>query len=82
MNQEQNTTSNREINVEEYPLQKPDPQVIPRPTIWPVTTAFGVMFLFWALIASLGLLIPGILITVLGVAGWVSDLKPDDDERD
>lgn len=82
MNQKQDIITNKEINQEVYPLQKADPQVIPKPTIWPVTTAFGVMFLFWGLIASLGLIIPGILITGIGVAGWVSDLKPDNNERD
>ncbi|MFB6317248.1 hypothetical protein [Saccharicrinis sp. FJH54] len=82
MNPKQDITTNREIDTEQYPLQEADPQIIPKPTIWPITTAFGVMFLLWALIASLGLLIPGILITGIGVAGWISDLKPEEDERD
>ena len=60
----------------EYPLQKPDPEEIPRPTIWPIGLAFGILFIFWGFIASLGLTIAGFIVTVVSLTGWIADLKP------
>ena len=61
---------------EEYPLQKADPQEIPPPTIWPIGLAFGILFIFWGFIASLGLTFVGIIIMFVSLAGWIADLKP------
>jgi len=60
----------------DYPLQKAVPEKIPAPTIWPIGLAFGVLFIFWGFIASLGLTIAGIIITIVSLAGWIADLKP------
>ncbi len=65
------------INNKDYPLQKPDPEVIPEPTLWPIGLAFGVLFIFWGFIASPGLTIVGVIIAGVSVAGWISDLKPE-----
>ena len=61
---------------EDYPLQKSVPQEIPPPTIWPIGLAFGILFIFWGFIASLGLTFAGIIITIVSLAGWIADLKP------
>lgn len=61
---------------DEYPMYPADPQVIPEPTIWPIGLAFGLLFVIWGLIASLGLTIAGVLVTGVSLAGWISDLKP------
>ncbi len=62
--------------MDEYPLQKPDPEEIPEPSIWPIGLAFGVLLIFWGFIASLGLTMVGIVVFGVSLAGWVSDLKP------
>ncbi len=62
---------------DDYPLQKPDPGIIPEPTIWPIGLAFGILFIFWGFIASLGLSIAGIIIFGISLAGWIADLKPE-----
>jgi len=70
MNKEEIKISN------DYPLQKSDPEIIPPPTIWPVSLAFGVTFIFWGFISSLGLTFVGIVVFAIALAGWISDLKP------
>jgi len=60
----------------DYPPQKADPQEIPEPTIWPIGMAFGVLFIFWGFIASVGLTITGLIIIGVSLAGWITDLKP------
>ena len=60
----------------DYPLQKPDPEIIPEPTIWPIGLAFAVTFIFWGFISSLGLTFVGIIVFAIALAGWISDLKP------
>ncbi len=59
----------------DYPLQKSDPEIIPKPTIWPISLAFGITFIFWGFIAFIGLTFVGILITIVAIAGWITDLK-------
>lgn len=64
------------MDLEKYPLQKPDPEILPEPTIWPISLAFGILFLFWGFISSLGLSILGFLVMVVSIAGWIADLRP------
>jgi hypothetical protein len=61
---------------DEYPLQKPDPEVLPLSTLWPLSMAFGVSFIFWGFIAAAGLTITGLFVTGISLAGWISDLRP------
>jgi len=61
---------------EDYPMQKPDPEIIPEPTIWPIGLAFGILFIFWGFIASLGITLIGLMVTGVSLAGWIADLKP------
>ena len=66
---------------DEYPLQKPDPEIIPEPTIWPLALAFGLLFMLWGLITIIVLTFVGVILFGLGLAGWINDLKPDKYER-
>ena len=68
--------SKNKVQLDDYPLHDADPQIIPEPTIWPIGLAFGALFVFWGFIASLGLTIVGIVITIVSLAGWIADLKP------
>ncbi|HKJ44041.1 MAG TPA: hypothetical protein VKA27_18230 [Sunxiuqinia sp.] len=67
----------KEVQSTDYPLHKADPEIIPEPTIWPIGLAFGALFVFWGFVASLGLTIAGIIITIVSLAGWIADLKPE-----
>jgi len=68
--------SKDKIQSDDYPLYDADPQIIPEPTIWPIGLAFGVLFIFWGFIASPGLTIAGLVVTVVSLTGWIADLKP------
>lgn len=60
---------------DEYPLNPADPQEIPESTYWPVTLAFGVLFIFWGLITSLVITGVGLLLSGVAIAGWIIDLN-------
>lgn len=60
---------------DEYPLSPADPEIIPKPTFWPIFTAFGVLLLFWGLITSFILSLVGVVVLAFSISGWVSDLN-------
>ncbi len=64
-----------ELTNEEYPLTPADPQEIPEPTYWPITLAFGSLFLFWGLITTPIISVVGLLISGLAIAGWIIELN-------
>jgi cytochrome c oxidase subunit 1 len=50
---------------------------LPSPSYWPIVTAFGLPIVAYGLIFSLWLCIPGALIVITGLYGWVTE-HPDD----
>ncbi len=60
---------------DEYPLSPADPDEMPRPSFWPIFTAFGVLLLFWGLITSILIFAMGFVVVGFSVAGWISDLN-------
>ena len=59
--------------IERYPA---DPQDIPAPSFWPFILSFGVVFLFWGIITSFIVSLVGVIIMIIAIAGWISELKP------
>ncbi len=53
---------------------KPLPTVLPRPTYWPATLAFGIVFLLWGLVASPILTGTGLVVGIIGLIGWIREL--------
>ncbi|MFN2275762.1 MAG: hypothetical protein ACK2TX_13060 [Anaerolineales bacterium] len=53
---------------------QPKPEVLPRPTYWPVTLALGITFLFWGLVASPAITIIGLALSGIALAGWIGEL--------
>ena len=60
---------------DEYPLSPADPQKIPEPTYWPVTLAFGTLFIFWGLITTLIISCVGLLLAGVAIAGWIIEMN-------
>lgn len=60
---------------DEYPVSPADPQVIPQSTFWPITLAFGVMFIIWGLITSLIITGVGLLLSAFAIVGWINDMN-------
>lgn len=48
---------------------------LPRPTIWPAMIAFGTTLLGFGVMSSLTFAICGVVILLLGVAGWIQELR-------
>jgi hypothetical protein len=54
----------------------PNHILIPAPTAWPITLAFGFTLLVAGLITSLSILILGAILLIAGCAGWFLDVFP------
>jgi hypothetical protein len=48
---------------------------LPSPTIWPAMIAFGVTLFGFGVMSSLTFAICGAIILLLGVAGWIQELR-------
>lgn len=58
----------------------PRPEVVPRPTYWPSVLAAGICFGLWGLLTSVWLIVVGSAATLLAVAGWLGDVRHDENE--
>ncbi len=45
------------------------------PSVWPVTLAGGLSLAAFGLVTSLAFTIVGAVITLLGLAGWIGELR-------
>ena len=54
------------------------PEHLPKATFWPAGLALAITFTFWGLISSWVILVLGIALFVVSMAGWIDDLR---DER-
>jgi hypothetical protein len=53
----------------------PKPEAIPRATYVPAAMAFGLTFFFWGFITSPVVLVVGLGIVALSLAGWVREMR-------
>ncbi len=53
------------------------PPHMPAPTLWPVTIAAGLTLLAWGSVTSPVFSAVGALLVLLGIAGWVRELRRD-----
>jgi hypothetical protein len=53
---------------------RPDPEVVARPTYWPMVFGLGIAFFMWGLISNLFVLGLGLFFLLVGLVGWVLDL--------
>ncbi len=44
---------------------------LPQPSVWPATVSMGCTLLVWGLVASLVLIIFGLIVFACGITGWV-----------
>src|SRR5271155_293649 len=49
---------------------------LPAPTAWPIVLAFGISLLFAGMVTSASISILGGVLTLIGCAGWFSDVLP------
>jgi hypothetical protein len=53
-----------------YPL----PETIPRPTIWPAVLALGIVAGVWGVLTSLYVTGIGVIVSVVGIGGWIREI--------
>ena len=58
-----------------YELSPSEPQEMPRPTLWPIALAFGIIFSFWGILTSLIITAVGAGISVIALAGLIEEFK-------
>ena len=49
-------------------------EALPQPTYWPAVMAFGITLLFWGLVTSYLILVVGLIVLAVALAGWIGDL--------
>ncbi|WP_158795351.1 cytochrome c oxidase subunit 4 [Pedobacter sp. L105] len=54
---------------------KAKPAELPKPSYWPFFTALGFAFLLWGMVAGWILSVTGLLIIIVGLSGWINNLR-------
>lgn len=54
---------------------RPTLETLPRPTYWPVTLAFGVIFALGGIVTSYVVSLVGVGMIAIAIAGWVGELR-------
>jgi hypothetical protein len=60
--------------MEKSDWNRPKPESLPRPTYWPMVLAFGIVLIPFGLITSLVITGVGLLVFIVGLAGWIGEL--------
>ena len=58
-----------------YELTPARPEEMPKPTLWPIVLAFGIVFFFWGFLTSFIISGVAIVIVVFGLTGWIEEFK-------
>jgi len=51
------------------------PEAIPAPTVWPAALGLGTMFFAWGVIASSIILVVGLVLFGISLAGWIGEIR-------
>ena len=54
---------------------RPKPEVLPKPTFWPLILAAGITLSAWGIVTSYPILILGLGMTIVAVANWIGDIR-------
>jgi hypothetical protein len=59
----------------------PRPEILPKPTPWPVVVAFGSCLIAWGVVTSWIVSGVGLLAFIIGIRGWVVELADEQERR-
>lgn len=54
---------------------RPKPEVVPRPTYWPVIMALAITLIGLGIISSLLILVIGVVLFIVSLVGWIGDIR-------
>jgi hypothetical protein len=54
---------------------KPKPEALAEPTWWPAFLSLGATFIVWGLLASFIIVIIGLMVFGVSLAGWIGDIR-------
>ncbi len=54
---------------------KARPERLPQPTYWPFFLAVGLAFMFWGLLTTWVILVAGLVVFAIALAGWINILR-------
>ena len=54
---------------------KAHPERLPSPTYWPFFLAGGLAFVFWGLLTTWVILVAGLVVFAIALAGWINILR-------
>ncbi|MEJ2665509.1 MAG: hypothetical protein P8Z81_00150 [Deinococcales bacterium] len=57
--------------------QQPQEMLIPRPTAWPLLTAFGITFILLGLITVWLVIVAGVIMFATSIVGWMGEMLHD-----
>jgi hypothetical protein len=58
-----------------YELTPAQPEELPKPTLWPIVLAFGLIFFFWGFLTSFIITGVALVVVFFGIMGWIEEFK-------
>jgi hypothetical protein len=65
--------------IPETTWEKARPEILPKPTYWPLFLAMGLAFIFWGLLTTWVIWLTGAIIFVISLVGWINILRHERD---
>jgi len=62
--------------------QEPREMLIPRPTAWPLLTAFGITFILLGLVTVWLVVVAGVIMFATSIVGWMGEMLRDGQGQD
>jgi hypothetical protein len=54
---------------------RPKPEVLAAPSWWPAALALGATLFVWGLITSFVILVGGVVVSAMSLAGWIGEIR-------
>ena len=76
-NQTNDNSEDADKESEQAQWHAPLAETLPKPSVYPVVLALGICFLAWGILTSWIVSAAGFLLSVVGCAGWIAELRRD-----
>jgi fatty acid desaturase len=62
-------------NIQKPGWTRPRPETLARATWWPAALAFGATLFVWGLLISLVIVVIGVVVCAMSLAGWIAEIR-------